>query len=104
MIFASHNFNTITKVCDLMEKNGELKNVWVAQLLGMSEHASLYSSKSVIIIINTQGVKTAKYLPYGTPHIMMPYLIRRAEETSIVRGLQMQNNYLNKEFRTRFKL
>ena len=52
MIFASHNFFTITKVCEIMEKRPELTNVWVAQLLGMSEHASLFSSKSVLFIIN----------------------------------------------------
>jgi len=35
---------------------------------------------------------------------MIPYLIRRAEESAIVRSLQIQNSYLNKEFKLRFKL
>lgn len=94
LIFATHNFQSIERICDMMKtRQDRMRNVWVGQLFGMSEHASIYSSK--------HNVQTAKYLPFGTEQIMIPYMIRRAEESAIFRNLQIQNNYLNKEFKHR---
>lgn len=49
-------------------------------------------------------MKTIKYISFGTIDIMIPYLIRRAEETSIVKKLKTQNKYLNEEFKLRLRI
>lgn len=53
-------------------------HVYFAQLLGMSDHISYNLSKS--------GFNVAKYVPYGPVKEVLPYLIRRAEENTSVKG------------------
>lgn len=77
----SHNEKSVLKLVDAM-KNRRLSpqdpRIWFAQLLGMSEHLSFNLAHA--------GYNVAKYVPYGPVKELMPYLIRRAEENTAVRG------------------
>jgi len=53
-------------------------NVYFSQLLGMSDNISFNLAKS--------GYLVAKYVPYGPIKAVLPYLGRRAEENSSVKG------------------
>ncbi len=52
--------------------------VWFSQLYGMSDHISLNLAK--------KGYNTAKLVPFGPVREVVPYLIRRAQENTSVRG------------------
>jgi len=53
-------------------------HIWFAQLLGMSDHISFNLAQA--------GYHVAKYVPYAPIRELVPYLIRRAEENTSVRG------------------
>jgi proline dehydrogenase len=64
-----------------MEKNNiqfNDKRVYFSQLLGMSDHISYNLAQ--------KGYNVAKYVPYGPVRDVLPYLIRRAEENTSVKG------------------
>ncbi len=52
--------------------------VFFSQLLGMSDHISYNLAK--------EGYLVAKYVPYGPVREVLPYLFRRAEENTSVKG------------------
>lgn len=52
--------------------------VWFSQLYGMSDHISYNLAR--------KGYNTAKLLPFGPVRDVVPYLIRRAEENTSVKG------------------
>ncbi len=54
------------------------KRIYFSQLLGMSDHISYNLAKN--------RYNVAKYIPFGPIKEMIPYLIRRAEENSSVKG------------------
>jgi proline dehydrogenase len=95
VIFASHNENTIQLLTELTKGNSASQDVYCAQLIGISDHITLLSK--------IKGLKTFKYISFGSIEIMIPYLIRRAEETSIISKLQTQTSLLNDELVLRFK-
>src|SRR5690606_14180754 len=77
----SHNENSALILVDLMSKNNLANNdnrIFFAQLLGMSDHISYNLSNA--------GYNVAKYVPYGPVNEVLPYLIRRAEENTSVKG------------------
>ena len=59
-----------------MDRNDD--RVWSAQLYGMSDNISYNMADA--------GFNVAKYLPYGPIKSSMPYLFRRAEENTSVKG------------------
>lgn len=77
----SHNEDSATLLVNLMEQYKIPRNhphVWFSQLLGMSDHISYNVAK--------EGYNVAKYVPYGPIKNVLPYLIRRAQENTSVKG------------------
>ena len=77
----THNEKSSMYLAELMEKYNlakEDKRIYFSQLLGMSDHISFNLS------LNNYNV--AKYVPYGPIKEVLPYLIRRAQENTSVKG------------------
>ncbi len=77
----SHNEASAHLMIELMQNKNIPYNhphIWFAQLLGMSDHISFNLAKA--------GFNVAKYVPYGPVKEVVPYLIRRAEENTSVKG------------------
>jgi proline dehydrogenase len=78
---ATHNEKSSLLLIELMEKHNIKKNdkrIYFAQLLGMSDNIS-YN-------LAYHGFNVAKYVPYGPVVDVLPYLFRRAEENTSVKG------------------
>lgn len=81
LFVGSHNEHSNYRLAALLEEYGLAPNapeVCFAQLYGMSDHIS-YNLASA-------GYQVAKYVPYGPIEASMPYLFRRAEENTSVKG------------------
>lgn len=77
----SHNESSSLYLVELMKQKNILptdQRIYFSQLLGMSDHISYNLSIS--------GYNVAKYVPYGPIKDVMPYLIRRAQENTSVKG------------------
>ncbi|HYG51355.1 MAG TPA: proline dehydrogenase family protein [Flavobacteriales bacterium] len=77
----SHNEKSSLKLTELMAANAIAPNdkrIYFAQLLGMSDHISYNLADA--------GYNVAKYVPYGPVKEVLPYLIRRAQENTSVKG------------------
>ena len=77
----THNEESCIYLTKLMEENNIRKNddrIYFSQLLGMSDHISYNLARD--------GYNVSKYVPFGPIKEMIPYLIRRAEENSSVKG------------------
>lgn len=77
----THNENSSLKLAELMMQKGlstSDKRVFFSQLLGMSDHISYNLAQA--------GYNVAKYVPYGPVKEVLPYLIRRAQENTSVKG------------------
>lgn len=77
----THNEDSCLLLIHEMEKAGLAKNdprIWFAQLLGMSDHISFN--------LSAEGFRVAKYVPYGPVKELIPYLSRRAQENTSVKG------------------
>jgi proline dehydrogenase len=77
----THNESSSLLLAELMKKYQVLPNdkrVYFSQLLGMSDHISFNLAKA--------GYNVAKYVPYGPVNDTLPYLIRRAQENTSVKG------------------
>ncbi|MCF8330823.1 MAG: proline dehydrogenase family protein [Bacteroidales bacterium] len=68
----------LTKLMKEHNINKDDKRVWFSQLYGMSDHISFNLAE--------EGYNVAKYVPYGPVKHVLPYLIRRAEENTSVKG------------------
>ena len=71
------------------------KRIWFSQLYGMSEHISFNLAAA--------GFNVAKYVPYGPVRFVLPYLMRRVEENSSVKGQTGRELSLIKKERQRRK-
>ncbi len=77
----THNEESTLLLADLMQKENVEKNdkrFWFSQLYGMSDNISFNMAK--------EGYNVAKYLPFGPVKHVLPYLFRRAEENTSVKG------------------
>jgi len=77
----THNEHSCLRLLQMMDEKGIGKNdprVYFSQLLGMSDHLS-YN-------LAIAGYNVAKYVPYGPIRDVLPYLIRRAQENTSVKG------------------
>ncbi len=77
----THNEKSSLILVDLMAKQNispNDKRIYFSQLLGMSDHISYNLSQN--------GYNVAKYVPYGPVKEVLPYLIRRAQENTSVKG------------------
>lgn len=95
----SHNEHSSAYLADLMDKNGiakDDKRFYFAQLLGMSDHISFTLAHA--------GYNVAKYVPYGPVKEVIPYLFRRADENTSVKGQTGRELTLIREEKKRRKI
>ncbi|MBN1989843.1 MAG: proline dehydrogenase family protein [Bacteroidales bacterium] len=77
----THNQDSVNYLVCLMDSNGIAPSdsrIYFSQLYGMSDNLSFNLAAA--------GYNVAKYVPYGPVKHVMPYLIRRAEENTSVKG------------------
>ncbi len=77
----THNEESCKVLIELMHKYQLNKNdqrIYFSQLFGMSDHLSYNLADG--------GYNVAKYLPYGPVKSVLPYLFRRAQENTSVKG------------------
>lgn len=77
----THNEESSYLAMQLMDEAGIAGNdnrVWFSQLYGMSDHITFNLAQN--------GFNAAKYMPFGKVEEVIPYLIRRAEENTSVKG------------------
>ena len=93
----THNERSSMYLTELMEQYGIAPNdqrFWFSQLYGMSDHISFNLAAA--------GYNVAKYVPFGPVKHVMPYLIRRAEENTSVKGQTSRElDLLSQEFKRR---
>lgn len=78
---ATHNEESCKYLAKLMTQNGLTNNherILTSQLKGMSDNITFAMAAS--------GYNVQKYLPYGPVMQVVPYLIRRAQENTSVKG------------------
>ncbi|NQX90630.1 MAG: proline dehydrogenase family protein, partial [Flavobacteriales bacterium] len=81
VVAGTHNEASSLYLTKLIHENGIEKSdqrIYFAQLFGMSDHISFN--------LSDMGYNVAKYVPYGPIREVIPYLIRRAEENTSVKG------------------
>ncbi len=77
----THNENSSMYLARLMKDKAIAAgntHIYFSQLLGMSDHISFN--------LASEGFNVAKYVPYGPVNEVLPYLIRRAQENTSVKG------------------
>jgi proline dehydrogenase len=77
----THNESSSKLLVDLMQQYNILpahSHIYFSQLFGMSDHISFNLSNA--------GYNVVKYVPYGPVREVLPYLIRRAQENTSVKG------------------
>ncbi len=77
----THNEYSSMYLAELMQEhqiNPGDQRAWFSQLYGMSEHISFNLAAA--------GYNVAKYVPYGPVRYVLPYLMRRVEENTSVKG------------------
>ena len=78
---ATHNEKSSRLLASLIDEYNLAPNhagIYFAQLYGMSDNLTYNLAE--------KGYNVAKYIPYGEVKTMMPYLFRRAEENTSVKG------------------
>jgi proline dehydrogenase len=77
----THNEQSCTLLTELMLERNLPHNhphIWFSQLYGMSNHISYNLARA--------DYNVSKYVPYGPVTSVLPYLIRRAQENTSVKG------------------
>lgn len=81
LVAGTHNEASTRLLTELMDKHGIRRDdarVHFSQLLGMSDHLTYNLAAA--------GYNVCKYVPYGPVRSVVPYLTRRAEENTSIRG------------------
>ncbi len=94
----THNEYSSLYLTELMTERGidpGDTRIWFSQLYGMSEHISFN--------LAAKGFNVAKYVPYGPVRFVLPYLMRRVEENTSVKGQTGRELSLIKKERQRRK-
>lgn len=98
LFVASHNLESVELAKDLMSRldiNDD--RVRFGQLKGFSDQ--------ITGMLAQQNYKVYKYLPFGPTETVMPYLIRRGQESrQVLREQEFQNLFLKNEIMSRFSL
>jgi proline dehydrogenase len=96
----THNENSSLFLVELMQQKNIVptdQRIYFSQLFGMSDHISYNLSLS--------NYNVAKYVPYGPVKEVLPYLIRRAQENTSVKGQTGRElNLIMKEKKRRSEL
>lgn len=97
VVVASHNFDTIYDTMSVYKDSGSSIRVSYAQLLGLADHLTFKCKED--------GFRVYKYLPWAKVHVMIPYMIRRAEELSQMKyPLEVQYDLLIEELKNRITI
>ncbi len=94
----THNEESSRYMAELMDELKIPRNdnrCWFSQLYGMSDHISFNLAR--------EGYNVAKYVPYGPVKFVLPYLMRRAEENTSVKGQTSRELMLLKKEKDRRK-
>ena len=80
LVAGTHNEESSALLAELLKEKMQVNHLHAvfSQLLGMSDNLSFNLADA--------GYNVAKYVPYGPVKSVMPYLFRRAEENSAVKG------------------
>ncbi|MPM02156.1 hypothetical protein SDC9_48401 [bioreactor metagenome] len=92
IVCATHNEESVRVLTREMKSANIAVNdrrIWFSQLHGMSNHISF--------ALAAGNYNVAKYLPYAPIRVIMPYLIRRAEENTAVMGQTLREFELLKK-------
>lgn len=97
VVCASHNEESNRHLVNLITQNHlpiDHPNALFSQLYGMSDNLSYNLAKA--------GYNVSKYVPYGPIKDTIPYLIRRAQENSSVKGqMSRELDLISKELKRR---
>ncbi|WP_242695911.1 proline dehydrogenase family protein [Desertivirga brevis] len=97
LIAGTHNEESCLVLTELMKKHNlpeDQSNIYFAQLLGMSDNLSFN--------LAYHGYNVVKYVPYGPVKAVLPYLFRRAEENTAIKGqMGRELMFLSKEKKRR---
>lgn len=96
----THNELSNMKLAAAIDKKGLVRNdsrIFFAQLFGMSDNISF--------ALAAEGYGVTKYVPYGPMEEVLPYLIRRAQENTMVKGQTLRElTLIEKEWNRRKSL
>lgn len=97
VVCASHNEESNRYLTELLAENNfpnNYENAFFSQLYGMSDNLSYNLANA--------GYNVSKYVPYGPIRDTIPYLIRRAQENSSVKGqMSRELDLISKEMKRR---
>lgn len=98
LMVASHNAESVSigmAKIDELQLNPEVKDkIIFAQLYGLGDHLS-----STLL---NRGFNTLRYVPFGEADIMLPYLIRRAQESKqMLSSVDLQQSLILHEMKSR---
>lgn len=94
VVVATHNQSTIEETILIASQTEKPPTVSFAQLLGLADHLTWY--------LKSQGHPVYKYLPWAETEVMVPYMIRRAQELNQMKyPLDIQYQLLKHELKMR---
>ncbi|KAI8541834.1 hypothetical protein RHMOL_Rhmol08G0092400 [Rhododendron molle] len=99
VVLATHNLESGTKAAEKARELGiekEKQKLQFAQLYGMADALSFG--------LRNAGFQVSKYMPFGPVELVMPYLLRRAEENrGLLSASTLDRQLLRKELQSRLK-